>query len=439
MAEESVRDQVLRIATEARVASAALAQTDAGARNAALAAMAAALRAHAGAIIEANGRDMEAARAAGTKESLLDRLMLDAGRIEGMAAALEDLAALPDPLGQVQERRILDSGIELSRVSVPLGVVAVVYEARPNVTADAAGICLKSGNAAVLRGGSLAAHSNAAVAGVLHDAAVASGMPAGCIGSIASTDRAATDALMQLHGIVDVLIPRGGAGLIRHCVECSKVPVIETGTGNCHVYVQGSADEDMARAIVLNAKCRRYGVCNAAETLLVDRSIAHAFLPDAMAALAREGVTLHCDEEAHACALRIADEVGRAGVEMRFDRADEDDWATEYLGPELAVRVVGGVDEAIDHVNRYGTRHSEAIVADPRDAEGAAAIEAFLARVDAAAVYANASTAFTDGGQFGLGAEIGISTQKLHARGPFALDALTSYKYVLRGSGQVRA
>lgn len=425
MVEETLREQVRRIAEEARAASGALAQTSAEERNGALAAMAAALRAHASAIVEANGRDMAAARAEGVKEGLLDRLMLDEGRVEGMAAALEDLALLPDPLGAVQQERVLASGIGLSRVSVPLGVVAVVYEARPNVTADAAGICLKSGNAAVLRGGSMAAASNEVVARVLHDAAVEAGMPRGCIGAVTSADRAAADELMQLHGTVDVLIPRGGAGLIRHCVETSKVPVIETGTGNCHVYVHESADFDMARAIVVNAKCRRLGVCNAAETLLVDAAAAEGFLPAALAELAARGVTLHADERASAVAAAC-------GIETR--PATEADWETEYLAADLAVRVVDGLDAAIDHVNRYGTRHSEAIVA-----EDEGATEAFLARVDAAAVYANASTAFTDGAQFGLGAEIGISTQKLHARGPFALEALTSYKYVLRGSGQVRA
>lgn len=424
MAEESVQEHVRRVAEEARAASGALAQTSAAQRNDALAAMAAALRTHARAIVEANGRDMEAARAAGTKESLLDRLMLDDARVEAMAAALEDLVALPDPLGAVQQERTLENGIELTRVSVPLGVVAVVYEARPNVTADAAGICLKSGNAAVLRGGSLAAASNEVIARVLHDAAVAAGMPRGCIGAITSTDRAAADELMQLHGVVDVLIPRGGAGLIRHCVETSKVPVIETGTGNCHVYVHESADFERARAIIVNAKCRRLGVCNAAETLLVDEAAAEGFLPAALADLAERGVTLHADERAAAVA---------AAHGIAVVPADETDWATEYLAPDLAVHVVSGVDEAIEHVNRFGTKHSEAIVA-----EDERAVEAFLARVDAAAVYANASTAFTDGAQFGLGAEIGISTQKLHARGPFALDALTSYKYVLRGSGQVR-
>lgn len=425
MVEETVRDYVRRVAEEARAASGALAQASAEERNGALRAMAAALRSHADTIVEANERDMDAARAAGTKTSLLDRLMLDESRVKAMASALEDLASLPDPLGAVQQERTLQSGIELARVSVPLGVVAVVYEARPNVTADAAGICLKSGNAAVLRGGSLAANSNEVVATVLHDAAVEAGMPRGCIGAVTLADRAAADELMQLHGIVDVLIPRGGAGLIRHCVETSKVPVIETGTGNCHVYVHASADFEKARAIIVNAKCRRLGVCNAVETLLVDADAAEEFLPAALADLAERGVTLHADERAAA----VAQAHGIEAVP-----ATEADWETEYLSADLAVRVVDGLDDAIDHVNRYSTKHSEAIVA-----EDEAAVEVFLARVDAAAVYANASTAFTDGAEFGLGAEIGISTQKLHARGPFALDALTSYKYVLRGSGQVRA
>ena len=430
MANEQIRAEVLEIAQAAKHASAELGQKSLDERNRALLAMATALRAHTAEIVAANVQDMDAAREAGTKESLLDRLMLDDTRVESMASALEDLVALPDPLGEVQEERELYNGMQLKRVSVPLGVVAVVYEARPNVTADAAGICLKAGNACVLRGGSMAAASNAAISRVLHDAAVEVGMPKGCIGSIASTDRAATDELMQLHGTVDVLIPRGGAGLIRHCVECSKVPVIETGTGNCHVYVHESADLAKAEAIVLNAKCRRYGVCNAAETLLVDRVIADDFLPSALAALAQRSVVLHCDGIAYG----IAEKLAESGADVTFDHADESDWETEYLAPEIAVKCVSGVDDAIAHINHYGTHHSEAIVA-----QDETAIERFLARVDAAAVYANASTAFTDGGQFGLGAEIGISTQKLHPRGPFALNALTSYKYVLRGDGQVRA
>lgn len=438
MASEEIKREVERVAKAAKQASVGLAQMSGDERDAALRAMAAALRERVDEIVEANAADMDAARAAGTKESLLDRLMLDHARVEGMASALEELAELPDPLGRVEQHRTLYNGIDLTRVSVPLGVAAVVYEARPNVTADAAGICVKSGNACVLRGGSMAAASNAAIAGVLAEAAEHAGVPAGAIGCIASTDRAATDELMQLHGIVDVLIPRGGAGLISHCVECSKVPVIETGTGNCHVYVHESADLAMARAIVVNAKCRRFGVCNAAETLLVDRAAAERFLPDALVELARHGVVAHCDEEALRCAELASAAASAQGVELRAVAATEEDWATEYLAPEIAVRCVEGPAEAIAHINRYGTHHSEAIVADPDDPAGASAIEAFLAQVDAAAVYANASTAFTDGGQFGLGAEIGISTQKMHVRGPFAAEALTSYKYVLRGNGQVR-
>ncbi len=423
-----LQDEVRQLALEAKAASGPLGRTAPEARDGALAAMAQALRDKAAAIMAANQADMEAAREAGTSEAILDRLMLNEGRIEAMAVALEDLMALPDPLGHVQERRTMYNGIELTRVSVPLGVVAVVFEARPNVCADAAGICVKSGNACVLRGGSLAARSNEVICDVLAQAAGAAGLPAGSICAITSTDRAATDALMSLHGIVDVLIPRGGAGLIRHCVEASKVPVIETGTGNCHVYVHGSADLEQALAILMNAKCRRFGVCNAAETLLVDEAVAERFLPGALAALAEKGVLVHGDERA--CAIAAEANMAAGAVVL----ATEADWETEYLGPEIAVRCVPGVAEAVAHVNRYGTHHSEAIVATDEQA-----IDEFLACVDAAAVYANASTAFTDGGQFGLGAEIGISTQKLHARGPFATDALTSYKYVARGNGQVRA
>lgn len=435
----SLEQEVRTIAEAAKAAAAPLAQISADVRNNALAAMAAALRANRVDVLAANAQDMDAARAAGTQESLLDRLMLDEARIEAMAGALEELVALPDPLGRVQEQRTLESGIQLTRVSVPLGVVAVVYEARPNVTADAAGICLKSGNACVLRGGSLAAKSCAAIAHVLHDAAVSAGMPAGCIGIIESTDRAAADVLMSLHGIVDVLVPRGGAGLIRHCVECAKVPVIETGTGNCHVYVHETADFARARSIVVNAKCRRYGVCNACETLLVDEAVALGFLPELFGLLADKGVHIHGDELACKAALAAGADRLPVGPALRIERATEADWGTEYLAPELAVCCVSGVDQAIAHINRYGTKHSESIVADGGSAAGAQAIERFVNEVDAAAVYVNASTAFTDGGMFGLGAEIGISTQKLHVRGPFALEGLTSYKYVLRGTGQVRA
>ncbi len=431
-----IRDDVVLLAKRAKGASAKLAVTTTEERDDALAAMAAALREHAAEIVEANGADMDAARAAGTSEALLDRLMLDEARVGAMADALDELRELPDPLGVVSLESTLYNGIRLRRVSVPLGVVAMVYEARPNVTADAAGVCVKSGNACVLRGGSLAARSNEAIADILAAAAVGAGLPEGSICAITTTDRAATDVLMGLHGLVDVLIPRGGAGLIRHCVEHAKVPVIETGTGNCHVYVHASADPAMARDIIMNAKCRRLGVCNAAETLLVDAAVAPSVLPPILGELLEAGITVHGDETVLALAreagLPVADGADEASPAVV--PGGEADWETEYLGPHLAVRVVEGPDEAIAHVNRYGTKHSEAIVATDE-----AVIDAFLAAVDAAAVYANASTAFTDGGQFGLGAEIGISTQKIHARGPFAADALTSYKYVLRGDGQVRA
>lgn len=417
---------VVEIARAAKRAAEALATTTNDQRNAALQSMADALRTHRAEIVEANALDMERERGAGMKESLLDRLMLDEGRIEAMACALEDLKNLPDPLGVIQQQRVLYNGIELKRVSVPLGVVAMVYEARPNVTADAAGICMKTGNACVLRGGSAALHSNRIIARVLHEAAQAAGMPQDCICSIDSADRAATDELMGLHGLIDVLIPRGGAGLINHCVEHAKVPVIETGTGNCHVYVHASADLAMALDIVINSKCRRAGVCNAAETLLVDEAIAEQFLSQVIPALVERGITVHADDTA----LQVALATGVGHVIPAVDA----DWETEYLAPEIAIKCVSGVEEAISHINRYGTKHSEAMVA-----HDAAAEERFCAAIDAAAVYINASTAFTDGGEFGMGAEIGISTQKLHARGPFALEALTSYKYVLLGDGQVRA
>ncbi len=426
----TIEEEVTWLAERAAQAAKKVALTTGDERNAALRAMASALRERSAEILAANARDMAAAEEAKTKESLLDRLLLTPERVESMAAALEELVELDDPLGRVLEKRTLYNGLELEKISVPLGVVAVVYEARPNVTADAAGICLKSGNACILRGGSLAAASNEAIADALSQAAASCGMPEGAVSAITTTDREATDVLMSLHGLVDVLIPRGGAGLIRHCVECSRVPVIETGTGNCHVYVHESADFGLAHDIVMNAKCRRYGVCNAAESLLVDASCAEEFLPRVLPDLAERGVMLHCD----GAAGKIAEEMKRQGVAIDWQPATEYDWETEYLAPELAVKCVSGESEAIEHINAYGTRHSEAIVA--RDEK---AIERFLREVDAAVVYANTSTAFTDGGQFGLGAEIGISTQKLHTRGPFALEALTSYKYVVRGNGQVRA
>ncbi len=415
---------VRELAMRAKKASAALAITTTEEREAALVAMAAALREHADEILAANAQDMDAAREAGTAAPLLDRLMLNEGRIDSMASALCDLAKLPDPLGVIQQERTLDSGVRLQRVSVPMGVVAMVYEARPNVTADAAGICLKSGNACILRGGSLAFNSCKAIADVLLEAAVCAGMPNDCICFIQTTDRAATDELLKLRGLVDLLIPRGGAGLIRHCVEESTVPVIETGVGNCHAYVHSPADITMAKNIIMNAKTQRPGVCNAIESVLVDADIADEALAAILPALHEAGVVIHGDAE-------VARVGAAAGVPIV--PATADDWATEYLDLEIAIHVVAGLDEAIAHVNTYGTKHSECIITSDETAAAR-----FLAQVDAAAVYWNASTRFTDGGEFGLGAEIGISTQKLHARGPFALEALCSYKYILRGDGQVR-
>lgn len=439
-------------ALRAQTAAQTLALTSVDLRNQALCAMAQALREKTPAIIEANEQDMAQAKQANTKESLLDRLALDEERIEAMAQALEALAVLPDPLSRVLEERTLYNDLHLKKVSVPLGVVGMIYEARPNVTADAAGICLKSGNAAVLRGGSLALHSNVTITNVLRGALEECGLPADCLVSIESTDRAETDELLSLHGLVDVLIPRGGAGLIQHCVECAKVPVIETGVGNCHVYVHHEADQNMAHRIVINAKCRRYGVCNAAETLLVDASIASEFLPSVIRDLADRGVVIHGDKmvaelveslhaeqgnQAEADSQDTQAEEGTRDAATKtsvvFSLATEEDWATEYLAPEIAIKCISSVEEAVDHINRYGTKHSEAIVTRNREAA-----DYFCRAVDAAAVYVNTSTAFTDGGEFGLGAEIGISTQKLHVRGPFALEALTSYKYLVEGMGQVR-
>lgn len=397
-------------------------------RNAALMAMAAQLRAQAPRILAANAEDVAAAQAAGIAESLIDRLLLNEARVEGMARGLEELAAQPDPLGRVLDGSTLSNGLSIQKVTVPMGVVAIVYEARPNVTSDAAGICLKAGNACVLRGGSIAARSCQAVVEALRDALVGCGLPADAVCLLTTPGHAAVEELFGLVGLVDVLIPRGGAGLIRNCVENSKVPVIETGTGNCHVYVHASADQDMALDIIHNAKCQRPGVCNACESVLVDAAVAGEFLPRLLSSCQAWGVLVHADETTAGVAQGLGLVEGTHWV-----AGGEDDWGREYLALELSCKVVEGLDEAVGHINRYGTGHSECIVCNDY-----AASQAFLAGVDAAAVYVNASTRFTDGGMFGLGAEIGISTQKLHARGPMGAEALVSTKYLCRGSGQVR-
>jgi len=414
--------EVHDLAARARQAAIALASTSTDQRNRALLVMAHALVAKQDEIIAANEADMTAARAAGTAPALLDRLELNPVRIKAISEALKSLSVLPDPIGEVVSGSRLANGIALSQVRVPLGVVAIIYEARPNVTADAAGLCVKTGNAVILRGGSLAVNSNLAITRVLANAAVGAGLPEGCIQSVSSTDREAANELMGLHGMIDVLIPRGGAGLIKSVVENAKVPVIETGVGNCHVYVHESADARMAQRIVLNAKTHRPGVCNAAETLLIDEAIYERVLPPILRALEDAGVTVHADEKTRAL-----------GAIMRVQPATEEDWSTEYLDLRIACKVVPGLNAAIDHINTYGTKHSEAIVT-----EDYTAATRFLNEVDAAAVYVNASTRFTDGGEFGLGAEIGISTQKLHARGPMGLAALTTTKYIAMGSGQIR-
>ena len=354
----------------------------------------------------------------------MDRLQLTSERIEAIASSMEEVARQDDPLGSVRSGRTLASGVRLECVSVPLGVVAMIYEARPNVTADAFALCARSGNACVLKGGSAARMSCRAIVECCREGLVAAGLPADACCLVDSTDRAETRELMHADGLVDVLIPRGGASLIQTCVRESTVPVIETGVGNCHIYLESSADAQMAVDIVVNAKTSRPGVCNAAESLLVDDAAADELLPAVLLALSERGVELVGDERCRA----VAEDNG-----VRMGVADEQDWGREYLDLKMSVHAVSGVDEAIAHINRYGTGHSEAIVTSSYSAS-----ERFLAGVDAAAVYVNASTRFTDGGVFGLGCEIGISTQKIHARGPMGVEALTTTKYLLRGDGQTR-
>ncbi|HEX3391270.1 MAG TPA: glutamate-5-semialdehyde dehydrogenase [Solirubrobacteraceae bacterium] len=425
---------VAEVCARARVASRALARTDTATKNAALRAIAQALREREAEILAANALDLEAGREADIGPALLDRLRLDGDRLEGIAAATEVVAALADPVGEVIDGQRLPNGLDVRKVRVPLGVVAVVYEARPNVTIDAAALCLKSGNAIVLRGSSSAAHSNAVLAQVAAEAAVAAGLPDGCIGLIGDPahpgGREDLAELATQEGVVDLLIPRGGEGLKAALKDVATVPVIYAASGNCHVYVDASADLDEALAVVLNAKTQRPGVCNAAETLLVHADAAAAFLPRAIAALRAEGVEIRAEERA----LALADE--HAAVEHAADLlpVGEEDWGTEYLALTLVLGVVDSVEQAIEHIEEHGSGHSEAILT--RDAASA---RAFQLGVDAACVYVNASTRFTDGGEFGMGAEIGNSTQKLHARGPIGLRELCTFKYLVEGSGHVRA
>ena len=414
-----------QLCREARKASRVLARTPTGVKDAALAAIAAALEERLGEILEANELDMQAGREAEIGDALLDRLKLDEGRVGAIAAAVRQIASLGDPVGEVIDGHRLPNGLDVRKVRVPLGVVAVVYEARPNVTIDAAALCLKSGNAIVLRGSSTATHSNDALARIAAEAAVGAGLPHGCVNLLAGGGREELAELATQRETVDLIIPRGGESLKEALQAVATVPVIYAASGNCHVYVDAGAELEPALAIVLNAKLQRPGVCNAAETLLVHEALAGRFVPMAAAALSDAGVTLRADPRA----LELA--VPAAGA--LAEPAAEEDWHTEYLGPTLAVRVVASVGEAIEHIERYGSGHSEAIVT--RDA---AAARAFQLGVDAACVYVNASTRFTDGGEFGMGAEIGNSTQKLHARGPIGVRELCTFKYLVEGDGHVR-
>ncbi|HEX5900709.1 MAG TPA: glutamate-5-semialdehyde dehydrogenase [Solirubrobacteraceae bacterium] len=416
---------VAELCLAARDASRALAALPTATKDAALHAIADALEARTPEILEANARDMEAGRANGLDAALLDRLALDAGRVQGMADGVRAIAALPDPVGEVIDGRRLPNGLDVRKVRVPLGVVAVVYEARPNVTIDAAALCVKSGNAVVLRGSSSAAHSNAVLAAVAAQAAAGAGLPAGAIVLVAGGGREELAELATQEGVVDLIVPRGGEGLKAALKGVATVPVIYAASGNCHVYVDASADLDAAQRIVLNAKTQRPGVCNAAETLLVHSDVAPTFLPRVLGALREAGVELRVDGRTHALS-------GEALAGTMAD-ATEEDWDTEFLALILAVGIVDSVEEAIAHVNAHGSGHSEAIVTASEPAA-----RAFERGVDAACVYVNASTRFTDGGQFGMGAEIGNSTQKLHARGPIGLRELCTFKYVVHGDGHVR-
>ena len=412
---------VRRLAEEAKAASAVLALASTERKNVALLAAAAAIRRNAAEILAANRRDLDAVDAKDLTAAFRDRLALDDKRVEAIARGLEDVAAQPDPIGAVMARWTRPNGLDISRIRVPLGVIAIIFESRPNVTADAGGLCLKSGNAAVLRGGSESLHSARAIHVALTHGLKAAGLPEASIQLVPTADRAAVGALLKLDDLIDVIVPRGGRALIERVAAESRIPVLKHVDGICHTYVDGGADLAMARRIVVNAKLRRTGICGATETLLIDRRAAGTHLPALVADLLAAGCELRGDGETRA-------------VDPRVKPASVQDWDTEYLDAILSVRVVDGVEEAIAHIARHGSGHTEAIVT-----EDAAAAERFLSAVDAGIVMVNASTQFADGGEFGMGAEIGISTGKLHARGPVGAEQLTSIKYVVRGTGQVRA
>lgn len=412
--------EIEKIAMWARRASFELAMMNGNAKNCILTSMADALESKSESLIAENQKDMDAAKQNNMPQAMQDRLLLTPERVLDMANGLRDLIALPDPVGGADEVILRPNGLRIEKRRVPLGVVGIIYEARPNVTADVIGICLKSGNCVILRGGSEAIHSNLAIFRVLEEAGMRAGMPQGALGMVEDTSRETAQKMMKLNGKIDVLIPRGGASLIKSVVKHATVPVIETGLGNCHIFVDRDADLNRAKNILFNAKCSRPSVCNSVEKLLVDRPIAEIFLRQIAEELREKNVEVHADEEAKV-------------ILSKAILAEETDWAKEYDDLILGIKVVDDIHAAIEHINTYGTRHSEAIIT-----ENYTKAQMFLNYVDAAAVYINASTRFTDGGEFGFGAEMGISTQKLHARGPIGLREMTSYKYCICGDGQVR-
>ncbi|MBL8415449.1 MAG: glutamate-5-semialdehyde dehydrogenase [Propionivibrio sp.] len=416
-----IQNYMQKVGRQAREASRAIARADSKVKNDALRTIAAAIRRESAALIAANQEDLAAARAAGLEPAMLDRLTLTGKDIVAMAEGVEQVAALPDPVGEISELKFRPSGIQVGRMRVPLGVIGIIYEARPNVTADAAALCLKSGNAAILRGGSEAIRSNRAIAALVHEGLAAADLPAHVVQVIDTTDRAAVGHLITMREFVDVIVPRGGKGLISRLLAESRVPMIQHLDGNCHIYIDEDADADMALSIVDNSKTQRYGTCNTAESLLVARSVAARLLPPIAAMLTAKGV------EIRGCAETQA-------LVKEATAASEEDYATEFLAPIISVKVVSGLGEAIEHINRYGSHHTETIVS-----ENYSNAMRFLREVDSASVMVNASTRFADGFEYGLGAEIGISTDKIHARGPVGLEGLTSQKWIVLGNGQVRS
>ncbi|EXI64947.1 MAG: Gamma-glutamyl phosphate reductase [Candidatus Accumulibacter adjunctus] len=415
-----IENYVQQLGREARAASRIIARADSNAKNHALRAIAAAIRRESEALVAANRQDVDAARSAGLEAALLDRLTLSAQAVAAMAEGVEQVAALPDPVGEISDLRRRPSGIQVGRMRVPLGVIGIIYEARPNVTADAAALCLKSGNASILRGGSEAIHCNQAIAALVHEGLASAGLPGSVVQVVSTTDRAVVGHLIRMREHVDVIVPRGGKGLVARLLAEARVPMIQHLDGNCHVYVDDGADLGQALRIVENAKTQRYGTCNTAESLLIARSLAGRLLPPLAAMLTRKGVEIRGCPETRAL-------VSEASA------ASEEDYASEFLAPIISVRVVDGIGQAIEHINHYGSHHTDAIVT-----ENYSAAMRFLREVDSASVMVNASTRFADGFEYGLGAEIGISTDKIHARGPVGLEGLTSQKWIVLGQGEVR-